>query len=124
MEYTFNWRILCVCFFLIFFCLLKEYLFSLRRHRSKKGRKINDTIDEGHNKTSLLNKTSSNQTERLLNTALYLMNLFLGYLIMLVVMVSNVGFILVICFSSSLGYYLFQSDEGHSNEPEPDCCEK
>jgi len=61
-------------------------------------------------------------SDRLISSLLYVINLFLAYALMLVVMSGNMGLILAIVLGMGLGYFLFQTDV--DEEPEPECCEK
>jgi len=112
---------------LMAFCVLKEWIFSLRKSRS---RNANQPVNlpllgaEGGPGATTTQRRRRDLIDRGFSTLLYMMNLFLAYILMLVVMSYNMGMILAIVAGSGMGYFLFQTSNGTYEEVQPECCEK
>jgi len=142
-----NWNLLTpakyggFCFALIVVCILKEFLFAWRTYRLRPAVStvsISDPfLGEPMSRSSGAAGAASGGSQRrvitkqtlfnrLVGSLLYAINLFLGYMIMLVIMTYNWGFIFCILFGSAFGHLAFSwlLAPEHSEHVEAECCEK
>lgn len=116
------------CLFIFFFAMIKEYVFQYRRYRvamlAVEKRKLNSS---GLPLLGVSTSAREDNIDRVLDAVFYVLNLFFGYMLMLVFMTYNVGYCIVMLLSSGFGYYFlkayFERPGQLSEEPEVDCCE-
>jgi len=139
------------CIALILFCVVKEAVWAFRQKRernarqARRGKLTSVQLDkqpkqstEAERSAPLLGASGGGggavwerRKDRAINSVLYFVSLFMGYMAMLVVMTFNVGLIFVVITGQVVGHFIFQSvfDDASSNNTldssvEPECCEK
>jgi len=121
------------CIAIILVCVLKEFLFAWRTYRLKPTfGSATESLYMAEPSSGPVQRRATphvfRQTiaARVLGSFLYLVNLFFGYMIMLVLMTYNWGFFFCILFGSAVGHFVFTwwlAPEG-GEQVDPDCCEK
>jgi len=114
----------CLC--IASLCVFKEWLASYRRSLFQEEGNYNSQLSltgvPSAQRKRLMPRPLSPKL-RLISTLSYMVNLFLGFLLMLIVMTYNVVYFFCVVVASGIGFWIFNAEVETTETKDGDCCD-